>query len=335
MVRRPVISTARLGRSGLVLPRVTFGAWAIGGWYWGGTDDTLATEAIQAAVDAGAGAIDTAPVYGFGHSEQVVGRAIAGRRDQVLVLTKAGLRWDCEDGAHFFDTADGKRVYRNLRPDSLRLECDRSLARLGVDCIDLFQCHWPDPTTPIAESMGALLDLRAAGKIRDVGVSNFTPAMMAEAQDALGDVPLASNQPRYSLLARDIEADVVPWCVDHEVGLIIYRPIEQGLLTGRMTADRVFREGDKRGSLALFCQDNRAVVNRALADLAELAGDLGATLAQLVIAWTLHRPGITAALVGARTADQVRENLAAAALVLTPPQIAAITGAFEGLDIRR
>jgi len=330
-----VIPTAQLGRSDLKLPRVTFGAWAIGGWYWGGTDDTQATDAIQAAIDAGAGAIDTAPVYGFGHSEQIVGRAIAGRRGDVLVLTKAGLRWDCDDGAHFFTTTDGRQVYRNLRPESLRLECDRSLARLGVDCIDLFQCHWPDPTTPIADSMGALLDLRAAGKIRHIGVSNFTPAMMDQAQAALGETPLVSNQPRYSLLARDIEEDVVPWCMAQDVGLLIYRPIEQGLLTGRMTADRHFPDGDKRAGLPLFCQANRAAVNQALAGLADLASQLDATLAQLAIAWTLHQPGITAALVGARTPEQVRENLAAGSLALTQSQSDRIGDAFSGLDIRR
>ncbi len=330
-----MIPTARLGRSDLVLPRVTFGAWAIGGWYWGGTDDALAIAAIQAALDAGAGAIDTAPVYGFGHSERVVGRAIAGRREEALVLTKAGLRWDCEDGAHFFTTSDGRRVFRNLRPESLALECERSLQRLGVEVIDLFQCHWPDPTTPIADTMGALLGLREKGWIRHIGVSNFTPAMMAEAQVTLGDVPLVSNQPRYSLLARDIEADVVPHCVAEDIGLLVYRPIEQGLLTGKMTADRVFREGDKRAALALFCQENRALVNQALAGLADLADDHGATYAQLAIAWTLHRPGITAALVGARTAAQARENLAAAQLTLSPAEVDRLTTTFETLSIRR
>ncbi len=325
----------RLGRTDLALPPVTFGAWAIGGWYWGGTDDRLATEAIQTAIDAGAGAIDTAPIYGFGHSEQVVGQAIAHRREEVLVLTKAGLRWDDDQGAHFFTTGQGRRVFRNLRPESIRLECERSLGRLGIDCIDLLQCHWPDPTTPIQETMGALLELRAEGKIRHIGVSNFTPAMMAEAQEALGDVPLASNQPRYSLLARDIEQDVVPWCQEHGVGLVVYRPIEQGLLTGKMTADRQFRKGDKRADLPLFCLENRAVVNQALVGLANLARAHDVTLAQLAIAWTLHQPGITAALVGARTAGQVEENLAAGDLVLVSDEVNAITEAFEGLAIRR
>jgi len=333
----------RLGRSSLQLPVVTFGAWAIGGGpYWNGTHDEQALAALGAAFDAGITAVDTAPIYGMGHSERIVGQALATRRGaaegDIKVCTKVGLRWDADDGELFFESKgpDGQplRVFRNSRPESVTLECERSLQRLGVEHIDLLQVHWPDPTTPVADTMGALAALHAAGKIGAVGVSTSSPEMLHEAQRALGDVPLASTQPKYSLVAREIEADVLPWVLEHRVGVLAYSPLEQGLLTGKVRRDRNFAESEGRAKRASFSPENRAAVN-ALLDhvVAPVAADLGATLAQTVIAWTVARPGITSAIVGARTPEQARENAGAGALTLPADAWSAIDGAFAALRL--
>jgi len=326
----------RLGRTGLDLPVVSFGAWAVGGWQWGGSDDDAAVAAMRAAVDCGMNAIDTAPIYGFGHSERVVGRAIAGLRDRVVVMTKVGLRWDDTRGPLAFKTKDhhGRdlEVHNNLRPWSLVWEVDHSLERLGVETIDLLQIHWPDPATPIGATMGALLDLRRAGKIREIGVSNFSASLMEEAQRVLGDVPLASDQPKYNLLDRSIEREVLPWARGHDVGVLVYSPIEQGLLAGAVPADRSFPAGDGRATRRTFVPELRARVNEVLGRVAEpIAKRHGATLAQVAIAWTIAQPGVTSALVGARTEAQVRENAAAGDLVLDPDEVSALARGFEGI----
>lgn len=326
-----------LGRSGLVLPPIAFGSWAIGGWQWGGSDDAAAVEAIRAGIDAGITAIDTAPIYGFGRAEEVVGRAIAGRRGEVVVMTKAGLRWDAQEGELAFDGFDDGRplrIHRNSRPDSLRAEVDASLRRLGVEQIDLLQIHWPDRTTPIAESMGALLELKQTGKIRALGVSNFTPQLLEEAQRALGDVPLASTQERYSLLARGIESGVLPWARAHSVGVLAYSPLEQGLLTGKVGGARTFPPGDERRRRALFSPKNRLRVNAALErSVQPIAQRLGATDAQVVIAWTIAQPGITCALVGARNVEQARENAHGAELELSRDELDSIGRDFAELEL--
>jgi aryl-alcohol dehydrogenase-like predicted oxidoreductase len=328
----------RLGGSDVAVQRVIFGAWAIGGWYWGGTNDDQAIEAIRASIDAGIQAIDTAPIYGCGHSEVVVGRAIAGRRQDVTLLTKVGLRWDDDRGDHFFDTedAEGKplAVHCNLRPESIRLEVERSLERLGVDDIDLVQCHWPDPTTPVEESMGALARLVEEGKVRAIGVSNFDVPLLERARQALAthDLPLASDQPRYSLLDRSAEPDVLRWCRQNQVGAIVYSPLEQGLLTGKVTLDRVFPEGDGRRGAAAFLPDRRAKVLAALDQAREIAHGHDCTLAQLALAWCLHRPGITATIAGARTPEQAQENAAAAQIQLDPTEVALLAERFAEVD---
>lgn len=326
----------RLGRTNLELPVVSFGAWAVGGWQWGGADDETAVRAMQAAIDCGMDAIDTAPVYGFGHSERVVGRAIAGRRDRVVVMTKVGLRWDDTRGPFAFETKDhhGRtlRIHKNLRPWSVVWEVEHSLQRLGIETIDLLQVHWPDPTTPIGATMSALLDLRRAGKIREIGVSNFSVSMLEETRKLLGEVPLASDQPKYNLLDRSIEKAILPWTRQHEVGVLVYSPIEQGLLTGAVPADRQFPPDDGRSTRRTFTLELRARVNEALARVAKpIAERHGATLAQVAIAWTVAQPGVTSALVGARTEAQVLENAAAGELVLETGELLALAKAFEGI----
>jgi len=322
----------------LEIPVVVFGAWAIGGWYWGGTDDALAVRAIHAALDHGMNAIDTAPVYGFGRSEEVVGRAIRDRREHVIVMTKVGLRWDESVGEPYFETIDQDGVKRVVRrhagPESVRKEVENSLKRLGIDVIDLLQLHWPDPATPIAETMGALSDLRAAGKIRAIGVSNYTVAMLQEAQRALGAVPLASDQPKYNLVARDIERELLPYCAVNEVGVIAYSPLEQGLLTGRVPATRTFAADDGRSKRPTFTSTNRALVNEVLDRVVRpIAERHRATVGQVVIAWTVAQKGVTAAIVGARTPEQAIENAAAGDIVLADFELVAIRSAFEALEL--
>lgn len=331
------METRRLGRSDLEVPVVMLGAWAIGGWWWGGTDDGAAVSAIHRAIDLGMTAIDTAPIYGCGHSEEVVGRALAGRRGKVLVATKCGLRWDCEEGQFYFQaehprTQAPMKVYRNLKVDSIEKECDRSLRRLGVEVIDLYQCHWPDATTPLEDTMEAMVRMRDQGKIRAIGVSNFTPAMM---ERCLAVAPVVSDQPEYSLLSRGIEADVLPSCRGRGLGVLAYSPLAQGLLTGKVTMERTFPAGDGRAREPWFQPHNRQRVLEALEALRPIATDHGATVAQVAIAWVIGEPGVTAAIVGARTPAQVEENAGAAQVRLTPGERATIRAAFEAIGPAR
>jgi aryl-alcohol dehydrogenase-like predicted oxidoreductase len=326
-----------LGPTGLEIHPVITGTFAIGGWWWGPSDDNESVQAIRSALDAEACAIDTAPVYGFGHAEEIVGRAISGRRNEVTLMTKVGLRWDGQGTPFFPATHKGQslEVSCDLRPASIQAECHASLKRLGVDTIDLYQCHWPDPGVPIAESMGALLDLHSAGKIRAIGVSNFSVEQMVEAQAALGDIPLSSTQPHYSVLNRRIERDLVPYCQKEQIGIIGYRPMEQGLLTGKMTPERLFEEGDERISQRLFSVENRTAIQAAQTQVQGLADAHQLSLAQLSVAWVLHQPGVTGAICGARNAKQAAENAQAANATLCQEELDLIRNAFAGLPRRK
>ena len=321
LIKRQDKEMPKLGKSELETPSIVMGAWALGGWYWGGTDDSVGIQTIHASLDSGINAFDTAPIYGCGHSEKVLGQALKGRRDKALIFTKVGLRWDCKDGAFFFSVSEadgGHSVYRNLRPESIVTEVEHSLIRLQTDYIDLLQCHWPDPSYPISETMSAFVQLHKAGKIRAVGVSNFDSFQLQEAQDSLGDIPLASTQPRYSLMNRLIEADVVPWLQSNSVGAIVYSPIERGLLSGKVTPERIFPESDGRASDPLFSHQNRLAILEALSDISDIAHTHKCTFAQLAAAWCIHQPGITAAIVGARTPEQAIENAKTCQIQLSP-----------------
>jgi len=322
----------KLGRTGPEVSRVIFGAWAIGGWMWGGTDDEKAVEAIRKGIDCGITTIDTAPVYGFGRSERVVGEAIRGRRDQVQIATKCGLRWDRSDGmGHFTSTdIDGKtyRVCRTLKKDALLEEIDQSLERLGVDYVDLYQCHWPDPSTPLAETMEALNRVREEGKARAIGVSNFTPEMIAE---CLKHGPVASDQPPYDMLNRGIESELLPYCAENGVGVIVYSPLHQGLLTGAVTMERTFAEGDQRNDKPWFQPRNRRRVLEFLEKVKPIAKRHGRTLAQVAVNWCLCQRGISAAIVGARTAGQAEENAGSAGWRLEKDELAQVRGWLEEL----
>jgi len=322
-----------LGTSDLQVPTVVFGAWAVGGWYWGPQDDAESIRTLHAALDAGITCIDTAPMYGMGHSEEVVGKAIKGRRDQVVVATKCGLRWDTPgEGDEYFtcEMPDGSKhpVRRNLHKRAILEEVESNLRRLDIDTIDLYQCHWPCKAAPVEETMEAMVILKAQGKIREIGVSNFSPELLAQ---CLEHAPLVSDQPPYSLLRRDAEADVLPFCLAHDIGVIVYSPLQQGLLTGKMTPDRELHANDYRRRNKWFTPQNRQRVLDALAEIKPIADAHDATFAQTAIAWTVAQPGVTAAIVGARTPEQAVENARAGDIQLSADEIRQIRTVFDAL----
>ncbi|WP_046244898.1 aldo/keto reductase [Hymenobacter terrenus] len=308
-----------LGNSGVTISRITFGSWAAGGWMWGGTEQNDAVGAIHASYDLGVTSIDTAPIYGQGLSEQIVGEAIKSLpRDKVQVLTKFGMRWDLAKGDFAMKTKNNNGqdidVYKYAGRDSIIKECEDSLRRLGTDYIDLYQQHWPDVTTPIDETMEALSRLIEQGKVRAGGVSNYSVAQMQEAERTLN---IVSNQVTYSMLRRGIEADVVPYCIEHNKAILAYSPLQLGLLTGKMKPNQQFGEGDLRASHALFNPESVTHINAMLNKIRPLAETKNATLGQLVLRWTLAQPGITVALVGARNPEQAVQNARAIDFKLT------------------
>jgi len=326
--------TRTLGNTELKISPVAFGAWAIGGWMWGGSDRKDAVEAIRRSIEKGMTTIDTAPVYGFGLSEEIVGEAIAGQRDKVQILTKYGLSWNGSRGEFFFPSRlnNGKPVdiYRYADKRRIIRECEASLKRLGVECIDLYQIHWPDPTTPVDESMQAIIRLKEKGKIKEAGVCNYDRDLMVQ---AAGMVNLASNQVPYSMVRRDIEKEVVPWCLENNVGILAYSPLQRGLLTGKIKPDYLFNEGDSRPSTPHFSLENIIRTNTFLDKIRPLAAQKGISLSQLVIRWTIQQPGITAALVGARNPEQVEDNAGALLVELSPGEMDQINSYLAELDL--
>ncbi|QDA60558.1 aldo/keto reductase [Hymenobacter jejuensis] len=312
----------KLGTTDVQVSRIAFGSWAAGGWMWGGTEQNDAVGAIRASYDLGITSIDTAPIYGQGLSEEIVGEAIKGLpRDKVQILTKFGMRWDEKKGDFGFKSKDNNGhdldVYKYGGRDSIIKECEDSLRRLGTDYIDLYQQHWPDVTTPIAETMEAVSRLIEQGKVRAAGVSNYSVAQMEEAEKTL---TLASNQVPYSMLRRNIEQDVVPYCLAHYKSILAYSPLQLGLLTGKIKPGQHFGEGDLRNTHPLYTDENINRTNAFLNKIRPLAESKNATLAQLVIAWTLKQPGITVALVGARNPEQATQNAKAADVNLSPEE---------------
>jgi aryl-alcohol dehydrogenase-like predicted oxidoreductase len=297
---------------------------------WGGNDEADSIAAIQASIDHGVTTIDTAAVYGQGYGEEVVGKAIAGRRDKVQIATKCGMTWDLEGGSDPWKTQDrlgnDVTIRRNSSPMTIPIECERSLKRLGIDVIDLYQVHWPDTTTPVEDTMAALLKLKDQGKIRAIGVSNYDATWIKRAAAA---GPLASLQPPYSLVQRKIEKEILPTCRELGIGVIVYSPMERGLLTGSVPPDRVFPPGDHRSGHKFFTQENRKKVAKSLEAVQPIADQHGVSLAQLVINWTIQEPGITAALVGARNAEQAEHNAKALSFQLTPEECQQIRQAFD------
>ena len=311
------MKTKRLGYSDLSITPVGFGAWAIGGsgWEfgWGEQDDTQSVTAIHRALELGVNWIDTAAVYGMGHSEEVVARALRtwpGPRP--YVFTKCGLRWD-EQGY----------VHRDLSADSIRSECEESLRRLDVDVIDLYQVHWP--TDHLEEGWSAMAQLQKEGKVRWIGVSNFDVEELRRAQKI---APITSLQPPYSLVRREVEQEILPYCRSNGIGAIVYSPMASGLLTGAMTRERAasLPESDWRSRDVEF-KDPRLSRNLALVErLREVGERVQRPPGQVAIAWVLRNPAVTGAIVGARNATQVEGNVDAATLRLTNKEIAEIEG---------
>jgi aryl-alcohol dehydrogenase-like predicted oxidoreductase len=317
--------TRVLGPSGIEASVVAFGAWAIGGWMWGGADEEDGVRAIQASLDAGVNFIDTAPAYGLGRSEELVARAVERRRDKAVISTKCGLAWHTSRGTFFFNQG-GKPVHRYLGADSIVYECEQSLKRLRTDYIDLYQTHWQDATTPIEETMSALLKLKQQGKIRAIGVSN---ANLEQIAGYLKFGPVDSDQEKYSILDREHEATLLPFCREMDIAVLAYSPLANGLLTGKIGPDRVFPPGDLRHNNPRFSVENRARIAAQLDRVRPIADSYGVTLTQLMVAWTLAQPGVTHALVGARDAKQAQENAAAGDVMLSTDEIAAIHHAFK------
>lgn len=324
-----------LGNTELRLSVVTFGSWAAGGMMWGGTEQNDSVKAIRAAYDLGVTTIDTAPVYGMGFSEKIVGEAIKNiPRDKVQLLTKFGLSWDTSIGEFFFDSVsnEGKpvKIYRNARKETIIKECETSLKLLGTDYIDLYQIHWADPTTPVSETMEAVARLIEQGKVRYAGVCNFSVELMTEAEKY---VTLASNQVPYSMVKRGIEEDIVPYCLKNGKGILAYSPLQRGLLTGKMQAGYTFQPNDTRKGQVFYTDENLNLINSFLQKLIPLAQAKNATISQLVIRWTIEQPGITIALVGARNVSQAVQNAGAANIKLNQEEIAFITGKLNQLRL--
>jgi methylglyoxal reductase len=320
-----------LGKSGIEASVVGFGAWAIGGWMWGGSKRNDPEGAIRAAVDHGINLIDTAPMYGYGRSEELVGDALKGLRDKVVLATKCGMVWYKKEGDKFFDANDTGRaeneedkkyeVYINLRPAMIRYEIEESLRRLKTDRIDLYQTHWQDSTTKTEDVMAELMNLKQEGKIRAIGCSNATIDQMKRYQ-AVGE--LDADQEQYSMLQRQHERDNLSFCQKNDIAFLAYSPMALGILSGKIGPNHEFGEGDIRQSNAWYQKEARPKVDALLDVIRSVAEDKGITIAQTVIAWTLEQPGCSHALVGARDGDQAIANAKAGEVELTEEEIRTI-----------
>ena len=303
-----------LGNTGILVSPIALGCWPIAGLASSGTDPSDSVAAIRACFDLGINHLDTAYCYGRdGESESLIARALGGRRAEMVIATKGGLHWD----------GDGNQAHDAL-PAALRRECDESLRRLQTDYVDLLYLHAPDPNVPVAESAAALRSLMEEGKTRSVGASNLT---LAQLDEFVAVCPIAAYQPPYNMLQRQIEADTLPWCRQHGVAVMVYWPLMKGLLAGKLRRDQGFA-GDSRRKYPMF-QGDEYRKNLDLVDtLGEIAAWSGHTVVQFVINWTIHQPGITAALCGAKRPEQIADTARAAGWRLSPRQLAAIETAL-------
>jgi aryl-alcohol dehydrogenase-like predicted oxidoreductase len=321
----------KLGDTHLELSAITYGSFAIGGTMWGGTEENEAQNAIRESIDHGVTTIDTAPFYGLGFSEELIGRTIKDMdRSKIQILTKFGMVWDGSNegkGDYMWDQEDNGNVYplyKYASKANVIKETEESLKRLKTDYIDLLQLHWPDSTTPIDETMEALQKLIEQGKIRAAGVSNYDKNQMLEAQKT---IKLASNQLPYSMLNRLIEKDIVPAAIENNIGLIAYSPLERGLLSGKYFKGEHLKSDDHRNGY--FGQFDPEKVKNFLSKIEPLANDKNVTLAQLVLRWTTLQPGISVILAGARNSEQAISNAKSIDITLTQEELLFINKELE------
>lgn len=325
----------KLGNSELELSVITFGAWAAGGWMWGGSERKDAINAIRESYELGVTSIDTAPIYGQGTSEEIVGEALVDiPRHKVQIITKYGMRWDLNKGELAMKSKNNQGqsidIYKFSGRESIMKECEDSLRRLKTDYIDLYQIHWHDVTTPISETMETVARLIEQGKVRYAGVCNYNVAQMIEAEKK---VTIVSNQVPFSMVKREIEKEVVPHCIQNNKAILAYSPLERGLLTGKMKPGYKFEEGDHRANLYFFHDQNIKRTNEFLDKIKPITEAKSITLSQLVLSWTLAQPGITIALVGARNAEQAVANAKAGDVVLSADEIKTINNHLANLQI--
>jgi aryl-alcohol dehydrogenase-like predicted oxidoreductase len=303
----------KLGYTDLQFSTIGLGTWAIGGgdyaFGWGPQDDADSIATIQRALDLGVNWLDTAAVYGLGHSEEVVGQAVKGMRQKPYIATKCSLRW-----------GEDRVVYNSLKKDSIRLETEQSLRRLQVDVIDLYQIHWPNPEPDIEEGWGEIARLIQAGKIRYAGVSNFNVEQLQRIQPIH---PVASLQPPYSMLKRGVEEGLLDYCRENQIGVVVYSPMQKGLLTGTITRQRVenFPEDDNRSRDRMFHEPELSINLELVERLSQIAARRDISMAQLAIAWVLRRPEVTSAIVGGRKPEQIEETVRAGDVDLTSAEI--------------
>jgi aryl-alcohol dehydrogenase-like predicted oxidoreductase len=315
--RLETMEQRHLGKSDISVSVVGLGTWVMGGWMWGGAEDESSKKAIFKAIDLGITLIDTAPVYGFGHAETLVGQALAEAkaRNRVVVASKCGLEWD-----------ENERIRRNSSSKRIFEEIDQSLRRLRSDCIDLYQIHWPDLSTPFEESLDALLKLKKAGKIREIGVSNFDAGQM-EAFDR--DGTLASNQVPYSLFEREIEAETLPYAREHKIGILAYGPLCRGLLTGKFSQETTFPSDDLRSADPKF-QGNAFLEHlKAVEGLKGLAKEIGVDIGSFAVRWAIEQCGVTSALCGARNPKQIEASSKAASFKIPGDMLGRIEEALR------
>ena len=308
-----ILRYKKLGSTSIEVSVIGLGTWAIGGLQWGGTDEKNSIIAVTAALDSGINLIDTAPAYGQGLSEKIVGKAIKGKRDKIILATKCGLRWDKKDGFYFFDYVPGEPVYRYLGKESIEYELGQSLKRLGTDYIDLYQTHWQDPTTPIKETMEKLLSLKDKGKIRAIGVSNVSLKEIKE-YERFGQI--VTDQEQYSILDRNIEEEIMPWCMEKNISILAYSPLSKGILTGKLSVNRKFKGDDIRIKDKRFSAKNIIQTNNLIEKFLEpIADKHNCTIGNIAIAWVIKNPKVIA-LCGARNENQAIENAAGADIEL-------------------
>ena len=324
-----------LGESGIKVSAITFGAWAIGGFMWGGSDEKKGIDAIKRGYDMGVTSIDTAPIYGLGLSEELVGNAIKGNRENYQILTKFVMRWKKAGTQEEFSSQKGydelwENVFLDARKESIMKEAEDSLRRLGTDYIDYYQMHWPVEDVPMDETMEALVQLKEQGKIRAAGVCNFSAEQLMEAEKT---VRIEGDQVPYNMVRRDIEKDVVPYVVKNNKGIIAYSPMQRGLLSGKFRPDTQLAEGDNRRDSRYFKAENIRKVNEMLSKIKPIADAHNATLAQLALSWTLHQPGVISALAGSRDPQQIEDNAKAADLKLDEEELQTMHGYLEELKL--